>query len=664
MSVKNLYTQEGFFWWVGVVESRNDPLFLGRCKVRIFGYHTSDLSQLPTDDLPWCAPIQPITSAAISGIGSTPLGPVEGSWVVGFFLDGEDCQQPVMFGTIGGAHNKEYVLENKDKDEGFKDPNKKYPLQSRLNRSDVNRLALGIASETIIPMKNAQRIKNVKLPFDLGEWSEPDIVYAAKYPFNHVIETESGHTIELDDTAGAERIHVYHKSGTYVEITPTGSMIRKVKGNSYEIVTKNNNISIAGAANISIGGSANVTVASNCNIEVDGDVKIHSHNNIELKAAKNITLAAGKDINIQSKEEKILLKSEKPTIVDAPMLKLAGEGAPVLEVPGVIKGNAVTGNAVGPSTIVFINERVEQITEFPNEKKDSSVDYQESYSDSTVRTEYNEQLESINLVGERQQVLPEVEGDFPFDARVTSPIVALQNVPIELDGVPSVTLIPEMVPVVDAPVSADYIADDTQPITENWLQVYNTLKSNGWAGRRVNPKNTTVKLSDLKGLLAQNGISGIKARVAMAMMIREQGRRDSISASHYNWVGVTLNAGAGYRFNSSQHLGWNVLTEGTGKLKAFPAFKGVAGLCEYLKRRIPGNITDEESFANWWYTDYNGFGARTYGDSIKIAKAAAGSTPLNFRAPLKSGPWVQVDTQYIEGAKSIWKRTAQYFPEL
>jgi len=98
--IQNIFNKDGFVWWVGVVEDRYDPEKLGRCKVRIFGYHTENKTLLPTYDLPWCIPIQPITSAAISGIGISPLGPVEGTWVVGFFLDGADGQQPAMFGTI------------------------------------------------------------------------------------------------------------------------------------------------------------------------------------------------------------------------------------------------------------------------------------------------------------------------------------------------------------------------------------------------------------------------------------------------------------------------------------------------------------------------------------------------------------------------------------
>ena len=95
-----IFNQDGFNWWIGVVEDRMDPEKMGRCKVRIFGYHTDSKVLLPTEDLPWCTPIMPITSASLSGLGTSPVGPIEGTWVIGFFLDGQDMQQPAMFGTI------------------------------------------------------------------------------------------------------------------------------------------------------------------------------------------------------------------------------------------------------------------------------------------------------------------------------------------------------------------------------------------------------------------------------------------------------------------------------------------------------------------------------------------------------------------------------------
>ena len=87
--------------YTGCVENRQDPLKLGRCQVRVVGLHNHDKTQLKTEDLPWAYPMQPVTSAAMSGIGHAPVGPVEGTWVVVMFRD-DDEQQPIILGSIGG----------------------------------------------------------------------------------------------------------------------------------------------------------------------------------------------------------------------------------------------------------------------------------------------------------------------------------------------------------------------------------------------------------------------------------------------------------------------------------------------------------------------------------------------------------------------------------
>jgi len=99
--MQRIFNKDGFNWWIGVVEDREDPEKLGRVKIRIFGYHTDNKALLPTEDLPWAIPIHPITSAATSGVGVAPLGPLPGTWLMGFFLDGEDMQQPAFIGAIG-----------------------------------------------------------------------------------------------------------------------------------------------------------------------------------------------------------------------------------------------------------------------------------------------------------------------------------------------------------------------------------------------------------------------------------------------------------------------------------------------------------------------------------------------------------------------------------
>ncbi len=137
-----------FCWWQGVVEDRNDPEQFGRYRVRIIGYHTLDKAVLPTESLPWAIPMQPVTSAAISGVGSSPSGLVEGSSVIGFFVDGGDGQIPVIMGSFGVEDNVPSVPNLEDgsttpeppeslAQRGFYDPNGVYPRRKHLKIEDT-----------------------------------------------------------------------------------------------------------------------------------------------------------------------------------------------------------------------------------------------------------------------------------------------------------------------------------------------------------------------------------------------------------------------------------------------------------------------------------------------------------------------------------------------
>lgn len=130
---------DGFKWFEGVVEDRFDPLELGRVRVRVYGIHTSqkvksEQEGIPTEELLWMNVLTPITSARMSGIGETPLGPVEGTEVFGYFRDNM-CQVGVIIGTLGGIEHKP------DPSKGFNDPNGQYPKEEYYGQSDVNVLA-------------------------------------------------------------------------------------------------------------------------------------------------------------------------------------------------------------------------------------------------------------------------------------------------------------------------------------------------------------------------------------------------------------------------------------------------------------------------------------------------------------------------------------------
>jgi len=124
---------DGFVWFTGVVENRNDPAKLGRVQVRCLGYHTEDLKDIPSKDLPWAHVMHPVTDPSMQGMGNTPSFLTEGSWVIGFFRDANEKQQPLIIGSLPGVPQ---VVADKTK--GFNDPNGKYP--GTITRSEERRV--------------------------------------------------------------------------------------------------------------------------------------------------------------------------------------------------------------------------------------------------------------------------------------------------------------------------------------------------------------------------------------------------------------------------------------------------------------------------------------------------------------------------------------------
>ena len=354
--MKNFMGKDGFQWFVGVVEDRNDPKTLGRLRVRCLGYHTEDLTKLPTSDLPWAHIMNPITSATVSGVGQSPLGAVEGTWVVGFFTDGSDAQQPMIMGTLPGVPAK---LPTKDATKGFQDvTNANYP---KYLETDVNRLAVNEKTEddngdvsesnphSTLTIRRADRdlavgiaqidgifdgVAPIDSDLDTTFWDEPATEYNATYPRNHVYESEGGHIREMDDTPGAERIHERHNSGSGYEIFPNGTKVTRVKGKNYNIVSDDEYCHIQGTARETIdkglrirvnaegitGNNYNIEVGqgSNVNVEVNGgninlttlgtgedagDININASRDLNVQVGRNMTMDVSETITETSKSK-------------------------------------------------------------------------------------------------------------------------------------------------------------------------------------------------------------------------------------------------------------------------------------------------------------------------------------------------------------------------
>ena len=162
----------------GKVVDVNDKLKLGRVKVKVIDLHDN----IKTEDLPWSQVIMPANTPAINGTGHS-VNLAVGSLVVGMFKDIEQ-QEFIVTGSLP------------TKTAGVEDNNVRVRAEADPHNAETR-----------------------------GTY-QPPAEYAPKYPYNNVMETESGHVKEYDDTPGHERITERHKSGTNYEITPNGCRSR------------------------------------------------------------------------------------------------------------------------------------------------------------------------------------------------------------------------------------------------------------------------------------------------------------------------------------------------------------------------------------------------------------------------------------------------------
>ena len=278
--MKNYFMgQDGFSWFIGVVEDRQDPEKAGRVRVRCLGYHSAKTEDIPMEDLPWASIMMPVTAGGNSGIGISSHFLLEGTWVVGFFRDPAK-QEPVIMGALPGMNTKETTdftiasssaTGGQSKGGGFKDPKGVYPTDLYLDIADTNLLA-----QEAFDTHPSKAIKYAKDSWSTasGSAEQPASTQSsAKYPTNHVFETESGHYVEFDDTSGNERIHLYHKMGTFIEIDSAGNVIIKTVGNVTNIVAGNMDTYVKGNYSVSAGGNIDVYAGGNLTELVDGNRK-------------------------------------------------------------------------------------------------------------------------------------------------------------------------------------------------------------------------------------------------------------------------------------------------------------------------------------------------------------------------------------------------------
>jgi len=270
----------------GIVEDNNDSEQLGRARVRVYGIHTHNKDFIPTDALPWATVLQPVTSAANSGIGITP-NLKNGTQVMVSFLDPEDMQFPIILGTVASHITKSIMnvdgveVERFENNFGFQDPKQQLPTKDYVGDNDLPKLARSTENE----FERTQHTSSNRL-FDIEE--PEDIRSKHQYPHNQVRQSMSGHYEEWDDTPENERINEQHKSGTFREIRPDGTVVEKIVKDNYTIVTENNNVYVEGVCNLHINSTCNTYIKGDWNIQVDGSVDWDIGKTLDMDVGESI----------------------------------------------------------------------------------------------------------------------------------------------------------------------------------------------------------------------------------------------------------------------------------------------------------------------------------------------------------------------------------------
>ena len=152
--------------------------------------------------------------------------------------------------------------------QGFADPAGQYPKRDYLFEPSTNKASRS-RSRNELSLGGGYDGLSVDIPTQ----------QESRYPHNQVMETTSGHIIEIDDTPGGERVLIKHNSGSGVEFRSDGTVITKTEANSITSVAGSSCIIVEGEADMKFNGNLNLSVAGDFNLDVGGNINMTSGGN-------------------------------------------------------------------------------------------------------------------------------------------------------------------------------------------------------------------------------------------------------------------------------------------------------------------------------------------------------------------------------------------------
>lgn len=320
-------------FFVGVVENNNDPRKEGRIQVRAFGLHGRN-TDIASEDLPWATLV-----ANPASVGNFMLPPLN-SFVVGFFLDGRDAQQPLILGLLPSLMHE--PIDPNLNGWGNIDVENYELLAMGARPQDIgshnipNLARAELVEETYVAEREAARIRNISIAGTDETWEEPSSGYNAVYPFNRVLETAAGHVVEIDDTPGSERIHIRHKSGSYIQVDATGSKAQRTFGDNTDITDGDLKVLVEGKVSITVNGDAHTFIKGNKYETVEGDSTVQVRGNLNFDVGGALTQNVGDAVRTRAAKIALEANAENISLKAANRVDLDMEGDFGVQTEGTI----------------------------------------------------------------------------------------------------------------------------------------------------------------------------------------------------------------------------------------------------------------------------------------------------------------------------------------
>ena len=210
---------------------------------------------------------------------------------------------------------------------GFNDPTNSLPYAGYRGKPSTNEAARGLNANIYHAnhqMTETGKMTGLPIAGNKGTFGEPENSYAPQYPHNNVMSTKSGHTFEMDDTPGAERIQFTHKSGSTTILTAKGSRTERTVGNSYKMDSRDSFHGVQGDYYLTAVGDMFVRSTTDITIQSDGSKTEAVYNDQTTTVSGNFDVLIGETLQI--KANRVIIEANDIDIYAKGNLSMQAEG--------------------------------------------------------------------------------------------------------------------------------------------------------------------------------------------------------------------------------------------------------------------------------------------------------------------------------------------------